>query len=152
MGKVDAAVRAKPDWLPGSLLASAVITGGWGWLIYTGSIDTIWPMFGIANQLLAVLALSLVTTWLVNNGRGRYAPLTIIPMLWVSTTTLTAAGIMVTVNFPALIQQGRAVTGYLNIAMTLFVVCSVGSLVLWSMAKWVSVMLLLGPRTPTTAA
>ena len=63
----------RTDWLPGAVLATALVTAGWGVLVYTGSIDTIWPMFGIANQLLAVVALALVTTWLVNTGRGRYA-------------------------------------------------------------------------------
>ena len=52
------------------MLATALVVAGWGCLIYTGSIDTIWPMFGIANQLLAVIALALVTTVLVNTGRG----------------------------------------------------------------------------------
>ena len=56
------------------------MTLGWGLLVLTGSVTTIWPMFGIANQLLAVVALALVTTWLVNTGRARYAPLTILPM------------------------------------------------------------------------
>lgn len=143
---------ARPDWLPGSILASAVITGGWGFLIKTGSIETIWPMFGIANQLLAALALGLVTTWLVNSGRGRYAPLTVVPMLWVCTTTLTAAEIMVTQRFPAMIRGGRELAGYLNIALTVFVVCSVGAILLWCAAKWVSVVLLLSPRTPRNGA
>lgn len=141
---------ARPDWLPGSLLASAAITGGWGWLIYTGSVDTIWPMFGVANQSLAILALAIVTTWLVNTGRGRWAFVTVVPMLWVCSTTLTAATHLVTVRFPAMIDAGRklgdaagnkmVLTGYLSIAMTVFVVASVGSLVLWSAARWVGVL------------
>ncbi|MEO2090812.1 MAG: carbon starvation protein A [Gemmataceae bacterium] len=144
---------ARPDWLPGSLLASAAITGGWGWLIYTGSVDTIWPMFGVANQSLAILALAIVTTWLVNTGRGRWAFVTVLPLLWVCTTTLTAATNLATIRFPAMIEQGRkmleggnpagsriVLTGYLSIAMTVFVVASVGSLVLWSAARWVGVL------------
>ncbi len=129
---------ARPDWLPGAMLASAVITTGWCWLIYTGNISTIWSMFGIANQALAILALSLVTTWIIREGRGRYAFLTIIPMLWVCSTTLTAAGILVTQRFPDMIRKGDVLTGSLNMAMTIFVVCSVGALVFMSMAKWVS--------------
>jgi carbon starvation protein len=85
---------ARPDWWPGALLATFVVTAGWGLLVWSGEITTIWPMFGIANQLLAVLALALVTTWLVNTGRGRYALVTILPMLFVMTTTLTAGWIM----------------------------------------------------------
>jgi carbon starvation protein len=130
---------ARPDWLPGALIASAVITLGWGWLIYTGSIGTIWPMFGIANQLLAVLALALVTTWLVNTGRGKYWWVTLLPMLWVASTTLTAGVQLVAVRFPAMIDKGQKVTGYLNIALTLFVMTSVLALVVWSAARWVGV-------------
>ena len=151
---------ARPDWLPGSLIASAVITGGWGWLIHTGSIDTIWPMFGIANQLLAVLALALVTTWLVNNGRGRYAWVTLPPMLWVVSTTMTAGFQLVTVRFPEMIRKGDAlveagqtaagnkliVTGLLNIGLTVFVMCTVGAVVLWAAARWVGVASGMVPR------
>jgi carbon starvation protein CstA len=48
-------------------------------------------MFGVANQSLAILALAIVTTWLVNVGRGKWAFVTIVPMVWVCSTTLTAA-------------------------------------------------------------
>jgi acyl dehydratase len=51
---------ARNDWLPGAIFASAAVTAGWGILVYGGTIGTIWPMFGIANQILAVLALALV--------------------------------------------------------------------------------------------
>jgi carbon starvation protein len=147
-GKVYAPF-ARPDWLPGSLIASGVITLGWGLLIYTGSVATIWPMFGIANQSLAILALAIVTTWLVNTGRGKWAWVTIVPMLWVCGTTLTAAAQLVTGQLPALIDAGRGVggeagnkmviTGYLSIAMTVFVISCVGAVLLWAAARWVGV-------------
>ncbi len=144
---------ARPDWLPGAVLASAGVTAGWTVLVWTGSIDTIWPMFGIANQILAVLALALVTTWLVNNGRGRYAPVTLIPMLFVTTTTLTAAYKMLTGRFAQMISDGEGmmaagsieagrkllITGYLNSAMTIFVVSCVCVLLLWAVARWLAV-------------
>ncbi len=139
---------ARPDWLPGALIASGVITAGWGWLIYTGSVDTIWPMFGVANQSLAILALAVVTTWLVNVGRGKWSFVTIVPMLWVCSTTLTAATSLVTQRFPTMISDGQklgdagnklVITGYLSIAMTVFVVSCVGAVVLWSAARWVGV-------------
>jgi len=129
---------ARPDWLPGAILASAAVTAGWGALVWSGSIGTIWPMFGIANQILAVLALALVTTWLVNNGRSRYIAVTLIPMLFVTTTTLTAAAKMVTGPFWADIEKGL-VRGYLNAGMTVFVVSCVCVLLLWAVARWVSV-------------
>jgi carbon starvation protein len=153
---------ARPDWLPGAVLASAVITVGWGWLIRTGSITTIWPMFGIANQLLAVLALSLVTTWLVNTGRGRFAPITLVPMLWVTSTTVSAGAIMVRDVFPLMIEKGRkaveagdpagnaqVTAGYLNIALSLFVMATVGAVVLTAAARWVAVWT---GRVPTRPA
>ena len=64
------------NWPPAAILATGLVVFGWGYFIYTGSVATIWPMFGMANQLLAVIALAVVTTWLVNSGRGRYAPVT----------------------------------------------------------------------------
>src|SRR5262249_52845314 len=76
LGKVHPKFE-QTDWLPGALIAAFAVTAGWGALISTGSIGTIWPMFGIANQLLAVVALTLVTTLLINSGRGRYAPVTV---------------------------------------------------------------------------
>jgi carbon starvation protein len=135
---------ARPDWLPGALLASAVVTLGWGWLVWTGSIQTIWPMFGIANQLLAVLALALVTTWLVNNGKSKYAAITILPMCFVSATTLTAAGVMVRYTFPNMIAAGekagntkQELAGHLSLWLTVFVVTCVCVLVAWCAARWV---------------
>src|SRR5207302_9025791 len=116
----------RTDWLPGALLATFVVTAGWGALIWGGSISTIWPMFGIANQLLAVVALALVTTLLINSGRARYAPVTLLPMLFVTATTMTAGAQMVGRQFPALIDSGQKLKGYLNIALTLFVVACVG--------------------------
>ncbi len=56
LGKVYPAFD-RTDWLPGAVLSTALVTAAWGGLIWTGSIDTIWPMFGIANQMLAVVAL-----------------------------------------------------------------------------------------------
>lgn len=132
----------RPGWLPGALLASALVTVGWCWLVRTGSIMTIWPMFGIANQLLAVLALSLVTTWLVNNGRSRYAWVTIAPMLFVTSTTLSA-GVQV-----AQIESAKKTTvGYLNASLTVFVITCVGTLLFWSAARWLTVWLGWGKPT-----
>src|SRR5581483_4714447 len=96
-----------------------------GILVETGSIDTIWPMFGIANQLLAVLALCLVTTLLVNTGRGRYAWVTLLPMAFVASTTMTAGVLMVN-RFRGMIADGQTLKGSLNLGLTLFVMVSVG--------------------------
>jgi carbon starvation protein len=127
---------AKTDWLPGAIVSTLLVTGGWGALIATGSIDTIWPMFGIANQLLAVIALALVTTLLINSGRQRYAWVTLLPMLWVISTTMTAGVQLVTRRFPLMISQGKVLAGTLNIAFTIFVMACVGTLLLMALARW----------------
>ena len=92
-------------------------------------------MFGIANQLLAVMALALVTTLLVNTGRGRYAPVTLLPMLFVTATTMTAGAQMV----PQFIDMTRTghwslAKGMLNTGLTVFVIVSVVTLLLMAAA------------------
>jgi carbon starvation protein len=129
----------RTDWLPGALLATFVVTVAWGALIWGGSISDIWPMFGIANQLLAVLALAIVTTLLINTGRARYAPVTLLPMLFVTATTLTAGANMVGVQFPAMMQAGQVWKGVLNTALTIFVIVSVGLLLLIALSRWFAV-------------
>ena len=57
---------ARPDWLPGAMISTALIVLSWGYFIFTGSIDTIWPMFGVANQLLGCVALAVATSILIN--------------------------------------------------------------------------------------
>ncbi len=126
------------DWLPGAVLATGLVTLGWGGLVATGSIQTIWPMFGIANQLLAVLALCLVTTLLINTGRGRYAPVTLLPMLFVITTTMSAGVVMVG-QFAGMMERGQPLRGALNLGLTLFVMVSVGLVVLLGAARWIAV-------------
>ncbi len=129
----------QPDWIPGAVLATLAVTAGWGGLVATGSIDTIWPMFGIANQLLAVIALTLVTTLLVNTGRGRYAPITLVPMAFVTATTLTAAAEMIGTRFPAMIADGHVIKGTLNIVLTLFVVVCVSLLLVMAVSRWMAI-------------
>ncbi|HEX3149928.1 MAG TPA: carbon starvation protein A [Gemmataceae bacterium] len=130
LGKVYAPF-ARPNWLPGALLATALVTLGWGSLVWSGEIRTIWPMFGIANQLLAVLALAIVTTWLVNSGRGRYAFVTIPPMLFVMSTTLSAGAIMA--NDPTF--RG------MKLILMLFVIASICVVVFIAIARWLQRLL-----------
>lgn len=90
---------SKMDWWPGVILSSALVTLGWGSLIWSSSIDTIWPMFGIANQMLAGIALCVVTTWLFQSGKARYSPVTILPLTFIAATTFTAAANLITARF-----------------------------------------------------
>jgi carbon starvation protein len=130
---------AQTDWWPAAVLATLLVTAGWGILVLNGSVMTIWPMFGIANQLLAVIALCLVTTLLVNTGRGKYAPMTLLPMLFVISTTMTAGVQMCTGAFVRKIQEGDVVTGALNIGLTVFVMSCVAVLLLQAVARWLLV-------------
>ncbi|MFT3881530.1 MAG: carbon starvation protein A [Gemmatales bacterium] len=121
------------NWLPGSILATFLVTLGWGWLVAAGSIQTIWSMFGIANQLLAVAALAVVTSMLVNRGKGRYAWLTLLPMLFVTTTTMYAGSL--------LIRRFMTTDNWLNFGLTLFVMTTVGLLLLIAAAHWLKVLM-----------
>ena len=97
---------AKMDWWPGVIISTGLVTLAWGSLIWSSSIDTIWPMFGIANQLLAGIALCIVSTWLFQCGRGRYVFVTAIPLLFIVSTTFTAAAQMVSSKFWPTFRQG----------------------------------------------
>ena len=113
------------DWLPASMLATGLVVAGWAYFIWSGSVETVWPMFGMANQLLAVIALAVVTTTLVNAGRARYAPVTLVPMLFVATTTATTGYYEITGKFWKMIQAGSVVRGWLNIGLTaMLLVCA----------------------------
>jgi carbon starvation protein len=128
------------NWLPGAFLATGLVVFGWGYFIYTGSVDTIWPMFGMANQLLAVIALAVVTTVIVNSGRGRYAPVTLLPMAFVAMTTSTTAYYEITGKFWNMIQAGAVVRGWLNIGLTALVLSCVLVIVGSAVARWLSPM------------
>ena len=127
----------RTDWLPGTLLSSLLVVSGWTYFILTGSINTIWPMFGIANQLLASVALCVGTSVLINMGRARYAFVTLAPLAFVATTTLTAGWLSVRDNFlPMASRPGQEFQGYLNAALTLIMMSCVGVILLDCVLKW----------------
>jgi len=115
-------------WLPGNLITSAIVVAAWGYLIYTGSISTLWPLFGTGNQLLATIALAVGTTFLVNMGKVKYAWVTAIPMCFVGVTTLTAGVLSIeTIYWPLARTPGKEFTGYLD--TTLMVIFVVGVII-----------------------
>jgi len=93
---------------PSTVLASTLVVAGWGYFLYIGVIDPngginiLWPLFGIANQMLAAIALSIATGIIVKNARPRYLLITLLPLAWLAIVTTTAAWQKVTSANPKL--------------------------------------------------
>jgi carbon starvation protein len=131
----------RQDWMPGTIVSTAVVVVAWGYFIWTGSIGTIWPMFGISNQLLAVVALLIGTTIIINLGRAKYVWVTVIPLTFLSTTTLTAGFLSVRDNFWPLAMgsdPARRVQGYVDSGLTVVMMTCVVVILVASVRRWLA--------------
>jgi carbon starvation protein len=129
--------------MPASVLATGLIVFAWAYFILTNSVATIWPMFGLANQLLALIALAIVTSALANAGRFRYSAVTLLPMAFVACTTLSAAYLEMKNTYWPLTQSdvpGQALKGWLNFGLTAFLLLCVAVIVVEAARRWFSVV------------
>ena len=88
---------ADQEWVPGVIITSVLFTGSWGYLVYSGDIGSIWPLFGICNQLLASVTLLIGTTVILRMNKAKYAWITGVPGLFMTVITFWA-GIWLIVN------------------------------------------------------
>jgi carbon starvation protein len=125
--------------IPASILSTLAIVLAWGYFLYAGSIETIWPMFGIANQLLATVGLAIATIVLVNLGRSRYVWVTVCPMVFVAVTTVTAGILSVRDNFWPMTSSPVAserIQGFTNSTLTIVMLICVATILIAAGRRW----------------
>ncbi|NPE45690.1 carbon starvation protein A [Sphingobacterium sp. arapr2] len=128
LGNVFPAFKDK-DWKPGVWLCSAIFTFSWGYLVFTGNVSSIWPLFGISNQLLAACGLIVCTTMLIRMNRGKYALFTAIPGVFMAGITFWA-GYLQVVNI--YLPKGQLLLASLAIlAMLLMLLVFMGTFRKW---------------------
>ncbi|HWP95250.1 MAG TPA: carbon starvation protein A [Syntrophomonadaceae bacterium] len=116
-------------WWPGIILTSGIISFAWGYLVYGGSIATIWPLFGTTNQLLATIALAIGTTYIMQHSKLKYAWVTLLPMLFLAVTTLTAGYLNIVDNY---LPQGNQLLASIAIVTMVLVL----AILIDSFYKW----------------
>jgi carbon starvation protein len=125
-GKFYKPFENKDSWF-NLIFFSALISFSWGYLLFTGNVSTIWPLFGIANQLLSAIAFAIGTTIIIKKGKAKYALITAIPMVCITIITLTACIENIFINY---IPKG-------NILLTVvsFVLIILVAIILFESAK-----------------
>jgi len=128
---------ARTDWRPANLVATGIVVFGWGWFLYTGQVTTLWPLLGVANQLLAAVALIVGTSVIINSGKARYAWVTLLPLSFVATMTLWSGYLNIFNNYlPLAHKPGKAAVGYMSAGVTgVLMICAVVILV-DALRKW----------------
>ncbi|MDR2353722.1 MAG: carbon starvation protein A [Deltaproteobacteria bacterium] len=120
-------------WWPGIIITSAIFTSLWGYLVVTGDIFTIWPLFGMSNQLLASCALIISTSMLIRLGKARYAWCTAIPGLFM-------AGICFWAGFIQIFGSYIPGKKYVLATLGLIIVFLMLSVLISSMKRWITLL------------
>jgi carbon starvation protein len=122
----------------GAVLATLAVVGGWSFFILKGTISTIWPMFGIANQLLACTALCVGTTIILREAKKKaYAFVTLAPLAFVGTTTMVAGVESIRRIFlPMLDKEATRTMGIVNVAVTGTLLVCVAMVIVGSAVRW----------------
>jgi carbon starvation protein len=130
----------RTNWLPGNLLASFLIVFSWGYFIYTGSVSTIWPLFGTANQLLASIALAVGTSYIINRGKIKYAWITIVPFVFIGFTTLYAGFLNIfNIYLPQLKNGETMVQGIINLSLSGIIIFCALVVYYNAIPKWIRI-------------
>ncbi len=116
-------------WIPGLIITSVLFTGSWGYLVYSGDISNIWPLFGICNQLLASVTLLIGTTMLMRMNKVKYAWMTGVPGLFMTVITMWAGVWLIMYQY---LPNGKMLLAFLSaLVMALMAVVIVGTLRRW---------------------
>jgi carbon starvation protein len=137
LGKVFPRFGEK-KWMPGIIVTSALFTSAWGYLVYTGDIQTIWPLFGMSNQLLATSALIVCTTMLIRLGKARYAWVTAIPGIFMIPVTMTAGYLNIATNY---LPKGL----WLNVVLSVVLMILMALVFLEAFYKWYELLRIPAP-------
>ncbi len=126
------------NWLPGNLIATSLIVLSWGYFIYSGSVATIWPMFGVANQLLATIALVVGTSFIINRGNLKYAWVTLVPLAFVGITTIYAAlKNIALIYYPQIWVSQTTLQGIINLTLTVVIIVCVVIIFANAVPQWI---------------
>ena len=125
------------NWLPGTLITSLLVVFAWAYFVYTGSVSTIWPMFGTANQLMGAIALVIGTSYIINHSKPKYAWITIVPMAFVGVTTMTAGFMNIkNIFLPLVMQSATRVQGLVNLVLTIIIMASLVIILIDAVPRW----------------
>ena len=127
-------------WMPGIIITSFLFTGSWGYLVYTGDITTIWPLFGMSNQLLAASALIIGTTMLIRMGKVKYTWITAVPGIFMAFTTMYAGYLNITTNY---LPKEKYLLAVLSVIIMILITIVLGS----AFKRWYELLQIQKPVT-----